>query len=487
MTDAGATPSDPSDMQFVKLAARLAPYDQQQVLQFWPQLSPGGREQLARQIEAVDLPLIKSLFQAADEQQDWAALSRQAQPPHAVRIDQGVAAVGSAATPLSGDEAIQRGDDALAAGDVGVLLVAGGQGSRLGFDKPKSLYPIGPVSGATLLQIHIEKVQALARRYKRSIPLYLMTSPITHEATVDFLREHKNFGLPDDDLFVFCQGTMPAVDAKTGQLLLADKDRLFLSPDGHGGAVAALAASGAVEQIERRGLKHLFYFQVDNPLTPVCDSKLIGCHLAAKSELTSLAIAKTNPEEKVGNFVTIEGRQHVIEYSDFPSDVAARRDDQGQLVFWAGSVAIHVFEVAFLRRSLELKESLPFHVARKKVPRIDPQGQQVEPELPNALKFEKFIFDLLPHAKNPLVVEFPEHEVFAPLKNAAGAPKDTPEYVRQMMLQQHRRWLTAAGAAVDDDAVVEISPLFAPDARGVAARIEPGARFTGRRRLTAEG
>jgi UDP-N-acetylglucosamine/UDP-N-acetylgalactosamine diphosphorylase len=360
---------------------------------------------------------------------------------------------------------------------VGVLLVAGGQGTRLGFELPKSLYPLGPISQATLLQIHVEKVRAASHRYRVPVPLYLMTSPATHEATVQFLQQHDRLGLAESQLFVFCQGSMPAVDARTGRLLLSDVGEVFMSPDGHGGTVAALAASGATEHMRELGIEQLFYLQVDNPLAPIGDPELIGAHLLTGSEMTSLAIAKNGPYDRLGNFVMIDGRLQVIEYSDFPADVAKRLDDSGELVFWAGSVAIHVFQVEFLRRSLALTDALPFHVAHKKVPHVDARGKRVTPVEANALKFEQFIFDLLPQAQRPLVVEYAEQDSFAPLKNAPGAEKDTAEYVRHMMLAQYGRWLEAAGAIVGAGVDVEISPLFALDAQGVAERIEPGRRF----------
>ncbi len=353
-----------------------------------------------------------------------------------------------------------------------MLLTAGGQGSRLGFDKPKGMYPIGPVSGVSLLQVHLEKALAAQRRYGAAVPVYMMTSPVTHDEQLAFLAEHDRFGLAADDLVVFCQGTMPAVDAKTGKLLLAEKHELFLSPNGHGGTVAALADTGAIEHMRRRGVKHLFYLQVDNPLTPIADAEFIGYHLLADSELTSMAVAKQTPQDKLGNFVAVDGRTQVIEYSDFPDDVAERRDATGELVFWAGSIAVHVFAVDFLERALKLGDALPFHVAHKKVPHVDASGKRVEPQQPNALKFERFIFDLLPHAEHAIVVEYPEHEVFAPLKNAPGADRDTPEYVRQHMIDQHRDWLGQAGVQLADGVPVEISPLWALDAAGVAARTD---------------
>jgi UDP-N-acetylglucosamine/UDP-N-acetylgalactosamine diphosphorylase len=183
-------------------------------------------------------------------------------------------------------------------------------------------------------------------------------------------------------------------------------------------------------------------------------------------------VAKQTPQDKLGNFVAFDGRTQVIEYSDFPDDVAERRDEKGELVFWAGSIAVHVFAVDFLERALKLGDALPFHVAHKKVPHVDASGKRVEPQQPNALKFERFIFDLLPHAEHAIVVEYPEHEVFAPLKNAPGADRDTPEYVRQHMIDQHRDWLEQAGVQVKEQVPVEISPLWALDAAGVAARTD---------------
>lgn len=458
----------PADLQ-----SKLASFDQSHLLQFWDELSPPSQQKLAAQIETVDFEQIAELHAGEDMLTDWAELARQAEPPAAMRLADRTAgkAGGLGVTPA---EAKSRGEAALAAGKVGVLLVAGGQGSRLGFEQPKGMYPIGPVSDATLLQIHLEKAVALAKRYGKGVPVYLMTSPVTHDEQVEFLAKHNRFGLAEDDLVIFCQGTMPAVDAATGKLLLAEKDELFQSPDGHGGTIAALATSGATGHMQRRGIEQLFYLQVDNPLVPIGDAELIGYHLLAESELTSMAITKQEPKDKLGNFAMIDGKLNVIEYSDMPDDVAELTDNSGDLKFWAGSIAVHVFGVAFLERMLSLKDALPFHIANKKVPHVNAAGELVEPTEPNALKFERFIFDLLPQATNPIVVEYAETEVFAPLKNAPGAPKDTEAYVQQFLVDQHRGWLEAAGAKVTEGVAVEISPLWGLDAQGVAQRVEAG-------------
>lgn len=454
--------STPTAPDRAALVDRLEPFDQQHLIQFWDELSDTQKVHLADQIGELDFAQINELFRGVGKSYDWAALARRAAPPTAVRKRD----------PSHAKAAQERGRAALAAGEVGVLLVAGGQGSRLGFAHPKGMFPIGPISGAPLLQIHFEKALAVARRYRAAVPIYMMTSPVTHDEQAAFLAEHKNFGLPPDDFVLFTQGTMPAVDAETGRLLLADKDALFLSPNGHGGTVAALSGSGAIDHMRRRGIRQLFYLQVDNALGPICDAEFIGYHLLAESELTSMAVAKQEPRDKLGNFVLIDGQMQVIEYSDFPDDVAERRNPDGSLTFWAGSIAVHMFDVAFLERMLTLKDALPFHIAHKKVPHVNESGNRVEPGEPNALKFERFIFDLLPHANNPLVVEFPEQEVLAPVKNAPGAARDTPEFVQHYMIGQHRRWLIAAGVDMIDSVPVEISPLWALDAEGVAARTE---------------
>jgi UDP-N-acetylglucosamine/UDP-N-acetylgalactosamine diphosphorylase len=457
---------------FDELHARLEPFGQTHLLRFWHELDAAAHQRLALQIAGINFDRIDSLYRQGVGACDWAALARRAAPPPAMRLADRQSGGGR----FSATGARERARAALRAGQIGILLVAGGQGSRLGFDHAKGLYPIGPVSGASLLQIHFEKALAAAKR-GAAVPIYMMTSPVTHAEQAEFLAQNQRFGLPEVDVVLFCQGTMPAVDAATGKLLLAAKDSLSLSPDGHGGTVAALAASGAINHMRRRGIEHLFYLQVDNPLVPIGDLEFIGYHLLAASELTSVAIAKQTPQDRLGIFAMIDGQMRVIEYSDLPDDVASLRDPNGSLKFWVGSIALHMFSVSFLERALALKDALPFHIARKKVAYVDDAGQLIEPKQPNALKFERFIFDLLPHARNPLVVEFAEADVFAPLKNASGAERDTPEYVQQFMIAQHRGWLEAAGTRVVDDVAVEISPLWALDAESVALRADRPARI----------
>jgi UDP-N-acetylglucosamine/UDP-N-acetylgalactosamine diphosphorylase len=456
-------------MSSALLIETLRHHAQEHLLQFVDQLAPNERAALERQIAGIDFAQVAELFKHGVTNEGHAELAARAEPPPAFRLD-------GRGNPFSAEEARRCGETALAAGQIGAVLVAGGQGTRLGFEHPKGMYQIGPVSNATLFQILIEKLVATAARYGKRIPLYLMTSPATHDETIAYLNEHQRFGLAAEDLIVFCQGTMPAVDAATGRLLLEEKGRLFASPDGHGGMLAALDKSHALDDMRRRGLRQLFYFQIDNPLVEVCDPVFIGYHLLTGSELSTQVVAKQQPTERVGNVVTVDGKVRIIEYSDLPADVAAQQNADGSLKLWAGNIAVHVFDVAFIERVAADDHSLPFHVARKAVPFVDEHGALVTPTEPNAIKFERFIFDLLPLAKHSIVMEIDGRRVFAPVKNAPGSKTDSPETVRQQMIQLHREWLIEAGAKVGEHAV-EISPLYALDAAQLVERIKPGATF----------
>jgi UDP-N-acetylglucosamine/UDP-N-acetylgalactosamine diphosphorylase len=267
---------------------------------------------------------------------------------------------------------------------------------------------------------------------------------------------------------------MPAVDLATGKVLLADKHEVALSPDGHGGMLAALANCGGLDEMERRGIRHLFYCQVDNPLVPLCDPEFIGYHVLAESELSTQVIAKQDPLERVGNLAMVDGRMTIIEYSDLPEPVAHKQNADGSLYLWAGNTGIHVFDVQFLRRMSKTASALPFHLARKKVPYIDVAGKLIEPDAPNAMKFERFIFDLLPAAERAFVMEVDARRAFAPVKNAPGDAHDTPESVQAQMIELHKQWLAGAAASVEPGVPIEISPLFAIDESDVARRQREG-------------
>ena len=288
-----------------------------------------------------------------------------------------------------------------------------------------------------------------------------------------------------DAVRFFVQGQLPAVDRRNGKILLADRDRLALSPDGHGGTILALAAGGpdgrpsCLDEMADRGIRTLFYFQVDNPLVQICDPSYLGIHLAAEAEISFKIVEKVRPDEKVGVVVRRGDRALVIEYSDLPPALAERREADGRLQLWAGSIAIHCFDLAFLRRLSTEGGRLPEHRALKKVPHLDDRGALIEPSEPNAVKFETFIFDALPLADRFAIVETDRPTEFEPLKNASGP--DSPASVRQRMSDLSADWLEQAGVRIErrsDGTVpfgIEISPLFALSPSDLKGKVEAGS------------
>lgn len=450
------------------LESQLATHGQSHLLQFWDQLTEQEQTQLVSQIEQINFELVDQLLAEQACHDPWAELAERAEVPPAITLD-------DFSDPKTADAAAATGRNALQAGELAMVLVAGGQGSRLGFDLPKGMFPIGPVSNASLYQFHFEKVIARAEQFGAPIPMYVMTSPPTHEDTSRFLKENDYFGMNPDHVRIFCQGVMPAVD-ENGKILLASKSEISLSPNGHGGTLAALVESGCLDHATQMGVKHLFYGQVDNPLIQICDPTLVGFHINSGSEMTSQVVRKQDPLQRVGNVVQVDGKVQIIEYSDLPEAYARQVDADGKLKLWAGSIAVHVFDLEFLRRCSTKAETLPFHRAHKKVPYVNSDGDWVEPESPNATKFERFIFDLLPFAKNAIVCEVAPEDGFCALKNAPPATSETEAHVRAAISDLHRRWLTQAGVDVAKDVLVEISPLLAVDADCVKQKFHTGQR-----------
>jgi UDP-N-acetylglucosamine/UDP-N-acetylgalactosamine diphosphorylase len=455
----------------IHLHDKLQRFGQEHVLHGWDALDEKKRARLVQRVEGLELELLARLYRERDQV---------TKVPDISRI--GAIDVIPAQLPAAALRAhAARGAEALQHGEVAALLVAGGQGSRLGISFPKGKYPVGPVSSATLFQIHAEKVMAVRRRYGKPVPFLIMTSDATHDETVAFFEEHGYFGLPSDEVFFFRQGTMPALDMATGKLLMAAPGELSLSPNGHGGTLRALADSGLLDQLQKRGIRQVFYFQVDNPLVKVADPVYLGQHLETNADVSTKVVAKLGPTERMGNVVLVDGRCSMIEYSDLPESLANARDDKGRLRFWAGSTAIHVFSVDFLQRVSGDPKALPFHIARKKVPHMGTGGAM--PERENAMKFELFIFDVLPLADRWTVVETRREEEFAPLKNVSGA--DSEETVRRAMLQQAAAWLEGAGVKVprrsdgEPEYSLEISPLYAIDQEELQRKVDKELRIQG--------
>ncbi|MCB9952638.1 MAG: UTP--glucose-1-phosphate uridylyltransferase [Planctomycetaceae bacterium] len=288
-----------------ELLEKLAPHNQEHLLAFWDELSPEEQQLLAREVECIDFDLVSELIarRAEKHQADDGRPGERAEPPQElVRQSQFLdeAFVESAAA---------AGNELLKAGKVAAILVAGGQGSRLGFDAPKGMFPIGPVSERPLFQILCEQVLARSRQAGCAIPYLIMTSAATHEPTVEFFQQKKFFGLPEDEVFFFQQASLPAVDDSSHRILHAEKGRINLSPDGHGGILRAMKNSGLLAKMNERGIEHFYYHQVDNPTAIVLDPVFLGLHAQQNSDMSTKVVAKVAPEEKMGVVATLDGRR----------------------------------------------------------------------------------------------------------------------------------------------------------------------------------
>lgn len=418
---------------------------QDHIVQHLSKLEPSARARLERQLAEFDYDLVARL----------ADIAGQDGPERSVSDFEPAPVLPLSRPPESVRAARQIGAEAIGAGTVAAFVVAGGQGSRLGYDGPKGCYRIGPISGKSLFQVHAEKTLAAARRHGAAIPFYVMTSRTNDAAIRSFFEQNDHFGLGGENVLLCPQRVLPAFD-KAGRFILAAPDRVFVSPDGHGGAYHALLAGGALDDMARRGIEHISYVQVDNPLVPTIDPLFIGEHIRAESDMSSKVLEKREPMEKLGVFGYVDGELQVIEYSDMSDDLKRARRHDGSLKYRYGSIAVHVIDRQFARRMAEV--DLPFHVARKRIPYVNTEGERIEPEEPNGRKVERFVFDAIPLARNPVVMEVSRADEFAPVKNAEG--DDSPATCRAALMARDRRRLARAGIVAPDDVAVEISPLF---------------------------
>ncbi len=458
-------------MKYTEAKAMLERLGQAHVLANWDRLDAVEQAGLLKQIGGLDVETIGRIRALLG-----ATSSGAGAPVHSAIAPAPVVSLSA------GEQAGPRevGERALRDGKVGVILVAGGQGTRLGYDGPKGTYSLGPVTGASLFEIHARKVLALEREFGAPVPFYIMTSEGNDAETRRFFEGHAYFGLAAERVKFFVQGTLPAF-WPDGRMVLEAPGRLFLAPDGHGGILTALKRTGMIEDMERRGLTTLFYFQVDNPLVEIADPVFVGVHLQRQAEMSLKVCAKRDPSEGLGVVVVRDGRQAVVEYTELTDDQKKGRRPDGELVFKFGSVAIHIFSLVFLKQ--EATAGLPLHQAHKKVSYCDEAGKTCKPDKPNAFKFEKFIFDALPDARTALILEFAREDEFAPVKNAEG--EDSPATSRAAMMGKWARWMELAGVKVPRDArgglihKIEIDPVYANGVKTLRARLPKGLEITG--------
>lgn len=435
-----------------ELIERFQEHGQGHIFKYFDSLTFSQKDALIKQAECIDLVELSQLIKKYHDCKDiYSPLSESSLQP-----------VSPMHLPRNGVELIQwknaqsLGEKALALGKVAVFTVAGGQGTRLGFNGPKGTFPVTPIKKKSLFQVFAEKIKAAQRRYGCKIPWFIMTSESNHGATILFFEKNNYFGL--EEVYFLQQGMMPIVDIK-GKIILKDTFKIAMRPDGHGGALKALLANGSFQLMQAMGIEIISYFQVDNPLTNILDPFFIGFHVEQKSEFSSKMVKKIKPDERVGLLCVQNGKTKVVEYTMLPESIARLKDHNGALKFNAASIAVHLIDLNFAV-SVATKVQLPANAVVQKSQYVDEFGNICYPEKSNAIHFEKYIFDALDFAQNPTIIETRRSTEFSPIKNDKGA--DSPETCLQDQCRLYNEWLRNAGATSEETNFnIEVSPLFA--------------------------
>ncbi len=440
----------------------LAKHKQHDIIKYYKKLTSQEQMLFLKNVERFDLKLIFELHKKFSAQNCASRVDKKMKIEPAPVI----AIPATAKEREKREKARQAGESLLRKSKVAVLIVAGGQGSRLGFEGPKGLYQISPIKKKSLFQLFAEQINALTKCYSSRIPIVIMTSEENHNETNIFFEDNNFFGVKKENIHFFQQDMLPAV-TPDGKLILQNNSRLFANPNGHGGSLKGLNDSGILGMLIDKGFTELFYCQVDNPLVKIADPVFLGYHAIAGSEVSTKVVRRRSIEEKVGVYLSCNGKDTIVEYSDLGLEYMSALDEKSNILYWAGNTAIHLFSLPFIHRINNHGFSLPYHCARKKIEILDENGK---PKQLGVWKFEAFVFDAIPLAEKACCLEVSREEEFAPVKNRDGS--DSPETARSAMVNLHQKWLRKAGANVASRALVEISPLFALNEEELGSKLK---------------
>lgn len=448
-------------MSYDNFFENLNSHGQGHLLKYWPELSEKEREQLISDLKKIDFAEVNDLFRRANDTSKVIAEKVEDLKP--------IPDSHYEAVPNLSNEKIEEyesiGLKEISDGKVGVLLLAGGQATRLGFGHPKGMYDVGLPSKKTLFQIQAERIvrvqQMAAEKFGKEgkITWYIMTSQHTKGPTADYFRSHSYFGLNEEDIVYFEQGTLPCFDFE-GKIFLDEKHHVSSAPDGNGGLYRALKAQGILTDIAKRGVEHLHAHSVDNILIKVADPVFIGYCKSKNADCAAKVVQKSAPSEAVGVVCRVNGHYKVVEYSELTDEAAESRTADGRLTFSAGNICNHYFSAEFLSKICNFESKLKLHIAKKKIPYVDVEGIRQKPTDPNGIKMEKFIFDVFEFAENFICLEVARDVEFSALKNSDAVKKDCPSTAREDLLRLHRKYIREAGGVVEDHIDVEISPLL---------------------------
>lgn len=400
-------------MEYQEAYDKLNKYGQLHVLKYYQELDQEEQKILLQQIEQTDFDVL-SLCQ-----------KKETLNPRGEIAPIGVMQLPEIAAKR--EEYTQIGLDAIRAGKVGAVLLAGGMGTRLGSDAPKGVYNIGLTRDVFIFQRLIENLLDVVHQAGAWIPLYVMTSDKNHETTTAFFKEKKYFGYNADYVTFFMQDMAPACDYE-GKVYMEAKNKISTSPNGNGGWFLSMMKWGVVDQIHKAGVEWLNVFAVDNVLQRIADPCFVGATIATDSAVGAKVVKKTAPDEKVGAMCLEDGRPSIVEYYDMTEELMAAKDENGEPAYNFGVILNYLFREKDLEEIAARK--LPLHIVEKKIPYLDEKGEPMKPESPNGYKFEQLVLDMIHELDSCLPYEVVRNKEFAPIKNKTGV--DSVDSAREL-------------------------------------------------------
>ncbi len=389
-------------------------YGQEQLLRFEDRLSAEEKAKLYAQIESLDFSVLDELKKKAGDLHKG-----EITPLKAMELSE---------IKARHDELEKAGLDAIKAGKVGAVLLAGGMGTRLGSDNPKGMYNIGITRELFIFECLINNLMDVVKKSGTYIHLFVMTSDLNYESTTNFFKEKKNFGYPDEYITFFKQEMAPACD-HDGKVFLEEPGKVAVSPNGNGGWFLSMMKTGVLKKVKDAGIEWLNLFAVDNVCQRICDPVFIGATLLEGRTIGAKVVRKNDPDERVGVMCLEDGRPSIVEYYEQTEQLRNTLDERGERVYNFGVILNYLFNVA--EQEEIANTSLPYHVVEKKIPYIDEKGNTVKPEAPNGFKFEQLVLDMIHLGKSCLPFEVVREYEFAPVKNKEGV--DSVESARELL------------------------------------------------------
>ena len=394
----------------MKLKDRLVAEGQQHIIPLLEQKE--ANSQLAMQLEALDWDVVH-LWQHPEQ----IAGKGVVQPIEGLTLDD----IRSQAERFR-----QIGVSSIKRGQIGAVLLAGGQGTRLGSELPKGAYDIGVTKPVYIFELLVTNLLKVCKQCKAYVPLFVMTSPQNDEYTKCFFARHNYFGYPSSYIRFFTQEMAPCVDFN-GKLLLQGRDRLAMSPNGNGGWYSALVKADVLRDFP--DLEWLNVFGVDNVLQQIADPVFVGATVASGFNCGAKVVRKVDPHERVGVLCMENGHPSVVEYYELTDEMANATNADGKPSYCFGVTLNYLFRLQKLKETADKR--MPVHVVKKKISFTDEKGNLVTPKEENGYKFETLLLDMVRMMESCLPFEVEREHEFAPVKDKTGV--DSVESARKLL------------------------------------------------------